>query len=67
MSNYTEAHDKLAIYLQELYVKHRSLDDEVKMLYNTFASDEIINRKKTQKLWIKDEMHRIETQLKDLG
>jgi hypothetical protein len=66
MSNYTDEHDKLAVHLQELYKKHRELDDEVKLLYTTFANDEIINRKKTQKLWIKDEIHRLETQLKAL-
>jgi hypothetical protein len=67
MSNYTDEHDKLAVHLQELYKKHRELDDEVKLLYTTFANDEIINRKKTQKLWIKDEIHRLETQLKALA
>jgi hypothetical protein len=67
MSNYTDEHNKLAVHLQELYKKHRELDDEVKLLYTTFANDEIINRKKTQKLWIKDEIHRLETQLKALA
>ena len=67
MSNYTNEHDKIVVHLQELYSKHRMLDDEVKMLYNTFADDTIINRKKTQKLWLKDEIHRLETELKALG
>ena len=31
MSNYTEQHDKIAVHLQELYKKHRSLDEEIKM------------------------------------
>ena len=66
MSNFTEKHEKIAVHLQELYRKHRALDDEVKELYNKFATDEIINRKKTAKLWLKDEIHRLETELKEL-
>ena len=66
MSDFTEKHEKIAVHLQELYRKHRALDDEVKELYNKFASDEIINRKKTAKLWLKDEIHRLETELKAL-
>ena len=67
MSNYTNEHDKIVVHLQELYSKHRALDEEVKLLYSTFADDRIINRKKTQKLWLKDEIHRLETELKALG
>jgi len=66
MSDFTERHEKIAVHLQELYRKHRALDDEVKELYNTFASDEVINRKKTAKLWLKDEIHRLEAELKTL-
>jgi len=53
-------------YLESLYRKHRTLDDEIKVLYNKFASDDLINRKKTQKLWLKDEIHRLETEQKQL-
>jgi len=67
MSNYTNEHDKLVVHLQELYSKHRALDDEVKEMYTKFADDGLINRKKTQKLWLKDEIHRLETKLKALG
>ncbi len=66
MSNYTERHDKIVVHLQELYARHRTLDEEIKELYNGFERDEIINRKKTQKLWLKDEIHRLETELKAL-
>lgn len=66
MSNYTNQHDKIVVHLRELYAKHRSLDEEIKQLYNHFERDEIINRKKTQKLWLKDEIHRLETELKAL-
>jgi len=67
MSNFSEEHNKIAVYLQELYKKHRALDDEIKELYNKWESDTVINRKKTQKLWLKDEIHRYESQLKALG
>jgi hypothetical protein len=67
MSNFTEKHNKIATHLQELYRKHRALDDEVKDMYKGFADDGLINRKKTQKLWLKDEIHRLETELKALG
>lgn len=67
MSNYTETHDKLATHLQELYIKHKALDEEIKRMYNKYEQDGIINRKKTHKLFLKDEIHRLEEQLKQLG
>ena len=33
MSDFIERHEKLAVHLQELYLKHRALDDEVKVIY----------------------------------
>tara|TARA_Y200000002_G_scaffold369592_1_gene363921 strand:+ start:793 stop:996 length:204 start_codon:yes stop_codon:yes gene_type:complete len=67
MSNYTDKHDKLAIHLQELYKRHRSLDQEIKVLYNQFVENHELNLLKTKKLWLKDEIHRIENELKALG
>ena len=67
MNNFTEKHNSLASHLQELYKKHRKLDEEIKTLYNKFEPEHILNRMKTQKLWLKDEIHRLETQLKALG
>jgi hypothetical protein len=67
MSNYTNEHDKLAVHLQELYRRHRELDDEIRMLYTKFAKDSEVNVLKTKKLWIKDEIHLYETKLKALG
>jgi|TARA_B100001094_G_scaffold230151_1_gene224768 hypothetical protein len=66
MSNYTEQHDKLAVHLQELYKRHRTLDDEIKVLYNKFVEDHELNLLKTKKLWLKDEIHRLESELKAL-
>jgi hypothetical protein len=67
MSNYTDEHDKLAAHLQELYRKHRALDNEIKMLYTKFASNSEVGILKTKKLWLKDEIHLYETKLKALG
>ena len=67
MSNFTEQHNKIAVHLQELYRKHRALDDDIKVLYNKWEDDNKVNRLKTQKLWLKDEIHRLETKLKALG
>ena len=49
MSNYTEQHDKLAVHLQELYKRHRTLDEEIKVLYNKFIQDHELNLLKTKK------------------
>jgi hypothetical protein len=49
-------------YIESLYKKHRALDDEIKIMYNKFIDDHLINRLKTQKLWIKDEIHRLENE-----
>ena len=44
MSNFTEKHNKLARHLQELYKKHRTLDDEIQISYKSFEKEEIVNR-----------------------
>ena len=67
MSNYTDKHDKLATHLQELYKRHRSLDQEIKVLYNQFVENHELNLLKTKKLWLKDKIYRIENELKALG
>ena len=54
-------------HLQELYKRHRSLDEEIKVLYNQFVENHELNLLKTKKLWLKDEIHRIENELKALG
>jgi len=66
MSNFTDQHNKLVNRLQDLYQRHRLLDDEIKVMYNKWEADGVINRKKTQKLWLKDEIHRLENELKEL-
>jgi len=55
--------ESLQSHLEELKKKHRKLDEEIQEEYNHFAPSETLNRLKTKKLWFKDEIHRIETQL----
>ena len=52
--------------MQELIKRHRKLDNDIKMLYNSFEREEVINRKKSMKLWLKDEIYRLERELKAL-
>ena len=66
MSNYNERKDKIEVHLTELYTRHRSLDVEIKQMYNQWERDDLIQRKKTAKLWLKDEIHRLESELKAL-
>lgn len=66
MTEFTDKHNKLASYLQELYRKHRELDNEIKVCYSKRDDEFVINRMKTQKLWFKDEIHRLESELKAL-
>ncbi len=66
MSNFETDYDKLVAHLQELYKKHRELDDEIDLLYSKYVSDSIVNRLKTKKLWLKDEINLYETKLKAL-
>jgi len=67
MSTFTSEQNKLAAYLQELYSKHKVLDKEISLMYSKYSDDLEINKKKGLKLWYKDEIHRIETELKALG
>lgn len=66
MTEFTDKHNKLASYLQELYRKHRELDNKIKVCYSNRDDEFVINRMKTQKLWFKDEIHRLESELKAL-
>jgi uncharacterized protein YdcH (DUF465 family) len=61
MSNYEDEDDKLDARLEELRRKHKELDTLIETkYYNQNITDEV-RRLKTQKLWLKDEIHRIET------
>lgn len=64
MSNYDNEYDKTRAHLDELVRKHRELDEFIIKEFSTSSSSEA-RRYKTQKLWLKDEIHRLETYLKN--
>lgn len=67
MSNFNNEHDKIKGYLEELRKKHRNLDEEIKKLETIYNVNENIRRLKTHKLFLKDEIYRLESQLISLG
>jgi hypothetical protein len=56
--------ESLQSHLEELKKRHRTLDEEIIALQTHHISAEV-RQLKTQKLWLKDEIHRIEQQLHD--
>jgi|TARA_B110000503_G_scaffold8181_1_gene11209 hypothetical protein len=68
MSNYENEEDKLRSHYEELKRKHLELDKEIEERYNNVTISEDVRRMKTMKLYLKDEMHRINAYLiqKDL-
>ena len=54
--------NKLRSHLNELVKKHRNLDEEIDKL-NTHHISAELRQLKTQKLWLKDEIHRIQRKL----
>ena len=67
MSNYDEVEDKLRAHYAELKRKLRDLDKEIESLYNNAYVTEEVRRMKTMKLYLKDEMHRINSYLIQKG
>ena len=67
MSNYESVEDKLRAHYEELERKHRELDIELEERYNNVAVTEEARRMKTMKLYLKDEMHRINSYLIQKG
>lgn len=67
MSNYHEQRDKLLAHYEELERKHRDLDELIETRYHNMTVTEEVRKLKTMKLYLKDEMHRINTQLIQLG
>jgi uncharacterized protein YdcH (DUF465 family) len=67
MSNWTETRDKLQAHYDELARKHRELDIEIEERYNNITVTEEVRRMKTMKLYLKDEMHRINAYLVQKG
>jgi len=60
------SNDSLRAHLEELKRKHRLLDSEIEDLLQNRNYDIQMRKLKTEKLWLKDEIHRIETQLKTM-
>ena len=67
MSNYDLEEDKLRSHLQELERKHRELDTELKVKYNNQTITDEVRRMKTMKLYLKDEIHKLNSKLVQLG
>ena len=67
MSNFDETKDKLLAHYDELKRKHRELDNEIESMYNKSYVTEEVRRMKTMKLYLKDEMHRINAYLVQKG
>lgn len=67
MSNWTETKDKLLAHYEELERKHREIDIELEERYKNESVTEEARRMKTMKLYLKDEMHRINSYLIQKG
>ena len=67
MSNYESVEDKLRAHYEELKRKHKELDTELETKYNNMTVTEEVRRMKTMKLYLKDEMHRINLYLIQKG
>jgi hypothetical protein len=67
MSNYENEEDKLRSHYEELKRKHLELDKEIEERYNNVTISEDVRRMKTMKLYLKDEMHRINEYLIQKG
>ena len=67
MSNYDEVEDKLRAHYEELKRKHKELDEELETKYNNMTVTDEVRRMKTMKLYLKDEMHRINAYLIQKG
>ncbi len=67
MSNWEETKDKLQAHYEELERKHRELDNELEERYNNQTISDEARRMKTMKLYLKDEMHRINAYLVQKG
>ena len=67
MSNYDEQEDKLRVHLEELERRHRELDNKIETLYHNVTVSDEVRRMKTMKLYLKDEIHRINSKLIQIG
>ena len=59
--------ESLQSHLESLTVRHRDLDNEILELERHYSVNEEVRRLKTQKLWLKDEIHRLKRDLEKYG
>jgi uncharacterized protein YdcH (DUF465 family) len=52
-------------HLDAVKVKHRELDKQIEIEYNTYIRDEIVDKHKIEKLKLKDEIRLLEKQIED--
>jgi hypothetical protein len=55
--------ESLQSHLESLTVRHRDLDNEILELERHYSVNQEVRRLKTQKLWLKDEIHRLKRDL----
>lgn len=67
MNNSDQDTDKLREHLIELEKRHRELDNIIETRYNNITISDEVRKMKTMKLWLKDEIHRINQKLVQLG
>lgn len=67
MSSLEHEYDKLKTHLAELERRHRELDIEIETRYNNVTVSDEVRKKKTMKLWLKDEIYRITQQLERIS
>ena len=67
MSNYKSEEDKIRNHYEELKRRHKELDNEIAFRYNNITADDEVRKMKTMKLYLKDEMHRINEYLIQKG
>jgi hypothetical protein len=59
--------ESIQSHIKSLTVRHRDLDNEILQLEKHYTVTEKIRRLKTQKLWLKDEIHRLKRDLENYG
>ena len=67
MSNYDSEIDKLRAHLEELTRKHKELDELIETRFHNMTVTDEVRKLKTMKLYLKDEMHRINSYLIQKG
>jgi uncharacterized protein YdcH (DUF465 family) len=59
--------EKLMGHYNSLKEKHEKLDKEIEQAYNTHTDDLVINKMKSEKLHLKEQMYEMEQRLKGNG